>query len=103
MDIDFNGKVYLITGGASGIGAAVVHYLAQHNGSAVIADINDVAGKALVDQYPEQMRYLHTDVTQLSNLAAACELAVSAFGGLDGAVNSAGIGSLGNVAFPSRR
>ena len=50
MDIDFNGKVYLITGGASGIGAAVVHYLAQHNGSAVIADINEDAGEALVAQ-----------------------------------------------------
>lgn len=97
MHIDFENKVYLVTGGASGIGAAVVHYLAQHKGSAVIADINDEAGEKLVEQYPRQLRYLHTDVTQLSDLEAACELAVSTFGGLDGAVNSAGIGSLGSV------
>ena len=98
MHIDFEGKVYLVTGGASGIGAAVVHYLAQHNGSAVIADINDQAGAELVEQYPQQLRFLHTDVTQFTDLVAACELTVHAFGGLDGAVNSAGIGSLGTVA-----
>jgi meso-butanediol dehydrogenase/(S,S)-butanediol dehydrogenase/diacetyl reductase len=97
MDIDFTSKVYLVTGGASGIGAAVVQYLAQHGGRAVIADINDEAGTALAENYPEQLRYLHTDVTQLAHVEAACALAENDFGGLDGAVNSAGIGSLGNV------
>ncbi len=98
MNIDFSGKVYLVTGGASGIGAAVVHYLAQHHGRVVIADINDEAGAVLVAQYPQQLRYLRTDVTQFAQLEAACELADTAFGGLDGVVNSAGIGSLGNAA-----
>ena len=97
MHIDFSNKSYLVTGGASGIGAAVVHYLAQHDGRAVIADINDDAGAALVAQYPQQLRYLHTDVTQLAQVEAACALAEQAFGGLDGAVNSAGIGSLASV------
>ena len=44
MNIDFSNKVYLVTGGASGIGEAVVRYLAQHNGMAVIADIQEEAG-----------------------------------------------------------
>jgi meso-butanediol dehydrogenase/(S,S)-butanediol dehydrogenase/diacetyl reductase len=97
MNIDFTGKVYLVTGGASGIGAATVRYLATHGGSAVIADLNDAAGAALVEECPAQLRYLHTDVTQLAQVEAACALAEKTFGGLDGAVNSAGIGSLGTV------
>lgn len=97
MEIDFSKKVYLVTGGASGIGAAVVHYLAQRGGKAVISDINDEAGEALAAQYSGQVRYLHTDVTEFANLAAACALAEDVFGGLDGTVNSAGIGSLGNT------
>ena len=48
MNIDFSNKVYLVTGGASGIGEAVVRYLAQHNGMAVIADIQEEAGASLV-------------------------------------------------------
>lgn len=98
MHIDFSNKAYLVTGGASGIGASVVRYLATHGGHAVIADINDAAGAALVAEFPAQLRYQHTDVTQLAQLEAACALAEQTFGGLNGAVNSAGIGSLGNVA-----
>lgn len=97
MDINFENKVYLVTGGASGIGAAVVHYLAQHGANAVIADINDEAGTALTAQYPHQLRYLHTDVTDFSELVNACALAEEVFGGLDGAINSAGVGSLGTT------
>jgi meso-butanediol dehydrogenase/(S,S)-butanediol dehydrogenase/diacetyl reductase len=97
MQIDFSEKVYLVTGGASGIGAAVVQYLVQSKGKAVIADLNDEAGEALAAQHPDQLRYLHTDVTQLDHLVAACDLAEKEFGGLDGAVNSAGIGGLGSV------
>ena len=98
MNIDFKDKVYLVTGGASGIGAAIVRYLAQHNGKVVIADINDEAGAALVAQYPQQLRYLRTDVTQFAQLQAACDLADKTFGGLDGVVNSAGVGSMGTAA-----
>ena len=97
MNIEFNGKAYLVTGGASGIGAAVVHYLARHGGNVVVADINDEAGQQLVDSYPGQVAYHHTDVTDYSALEAACALAAERFGRLDGAVNSAGIGSLGNT------
>lgn len=97
MQIDFSGKAYLVTGGASGIGAAVVNYLASHGGKAIIADINDEAGAQMADQYPAQVEYIHTDVTDFSALEKACALAWEKFGRLDGAVNSAGIGSLGNT------
>ena len=97
MQIDFTGKAYLITGGASGIGAAVAHYLANHGSKAVIADLNDEAGNALAALYPGQLEYIHTNVTDFEALQKACDLAESRFGRLDGSVNSAGIGSLGNT------
>ena len=97
MNIDFSNKTFLVTGGASGIGEATVLYIAKHGGNAVIADINQAAGEALVKQFPEQLRFHATDVTQLDQLIAACELGSDTFGGLDGAVNSAGLGTLGNT------
>ena len=55
MQIDFTGKAYLVTGGASGIGEAAVRYIAEHGGQAVIADINDEAGEALASRFPDQL------------------------------------------------
>lgn len=97
MNIDFSTKAYLVTGGASGIGEAVVRYLAEHGGQAVIADINDQAGHALAACYPEQLVYVRTDVSEFSAVEKACSIAQQRFGRLDGAVNSAGIGGLGSV------
>lgn len=97
MQIDFTGKAYLVTGGASGIGEAVVRYIAEHGGQAVIADINDEAGEALAESFPQQLIYVRTDVTDFAAVEKACATAEQQFGRLDGAVNSAGIGSLGSV------
>ena len=97
MHIDFSNKAYLVTGGASGIGAAVVRYLAEHGAKAVIADIDDEAGRQLAEQFPDQLHYIQTDVTDFEALQKACNLAEEKFGRLDGAVNSAGIGSLGST------
>ncbi|WP_116364703.1 SDR family NAD(P)-dependent oxidoreductase [Parahaliea mediterranea] len=96
MDIDFSGTTHLVTGGASGIGAAVVRYLAGHGGRVVIADINDEHGSELAASWPGQVLYQRTDVCDIGQLEAACALAADTFGGLDGLVCSAGIGSLGN-------
>ncbi|TXS96150.1 SDR family oxidoreductase [Parahaliea maris] len=97
MNIDFSDHCYLVTGGASGIGAATVRYIARHGGAAVIADLNEDAATALVEEYPQKLRFHATDVTELTQLEAACQLAVDTFGGLDGAVNSAGLGSFGTT------
>lgn len=94
MQIDFSGRAYLVTGGASGIGAATVRYIAEHGGSAVIADLGDAS--ALEAAWPGRVCALRTDVTVPEQLEAACALGEARFGGLDGAVNSAGIGGFGN-------
>jgi meso-butanediol dehydrogenase/(S,S)-butanediol dehydrogenase/diacetyl reductase len=97
MDIDFSGKAYLITGGASGIGAAVATYLARHRGKAVIADINQDAALPLMQAYPDNLLFKQCDVTSFESLQGACTLAEKAFGRLDGAINCAGIMSMGDT------
>ena len=53
MKIDFTGKVAIVTGGAAGMGAALVRLLAESGGKVVIVDISDVAGLAVAEEIGE--------------------------------------------------
>jgi NAD(P)-dependent dehydrogenase (short-subunit alcohol dehydrogenase family) len=86
------GSVFLISGGASGLGAATARAFAEAGAQVVLADLNDAAGRALADELAPRARFVHTDVTDPSSTQAAVKAAVQAFGGLQGAVNCAGIG-----------
>jgi len=91
----FDGRVALITGGASGIGKATAQRIAAEGGSVVIADIQDDAGKAVVDELEAgggKATYVHLDVTDEVGWAAAVAATLEAFGRLDILVNNAGIG-----------
>ena len=81
-------SVFIVTGGASGLGAATARMLATNGGKVVIADVNK-AGAALAQELGG--RFHETDVTNEASARAAVELAVSAYGGLHGLVNCAGI------------
>ncbi|XP_024522025.1 momilactone A synthase-like [Selaginella moellendorffii] len=83
------GKVALITGGASGIGAATVKKFRAHGAEVIIADVQDSRGKALAAE--TGAHYTHCDVSQESQVAAAVDLAVSKFGSLGIMFNNAGI------------
>ena len=83
--------VFLITGGASGLGAATARLLAAEGGFVVIADTNRAAGGALVTELGASARFALTDVTNESDAQAAVDLAVSAFGHLHSLINCAGI------------
>jgi NAD(P)-dependent dehydrogenase (short-subunit alcohol dehydrogenase family) len=83
--------VFLVTGGASGLGAATARLLAAESGSVVIADTNRAAGDVLVAELGASARFAFTDVTNESNAQAAVDLAVSAFGHLHSLINCAGI------------
>ncbi|MGN6306180.1 MAG: SDR family NAD(P)-dependent oxidoreductase [Mesorhizobium sp.] len=106
MNIDrgreFAGKVALVTGGGSGIGAAICRTLAERGASVVVGDVNAEAAQATARELQAasggQAIGLAMDVAD----AAACEAAVRAatdrFGALHLAVNNAGIGTpRGNV------
>ncbi|MCC7268621.1 MAG: glucose 1-dehydrogenase [Caulobacteraceae bacterium] len=94
-----DGKVALITGGASGIGLGTTELFVAEGARVVVADLQDEKGAMLEQRFPEAVRYAHCDVTSEADIVAATALAASAFGGLDVLFNNAGIAGLpGGVA-----
>lgn len=89
MQID--GKVFLVTGGGSGLGAAVAEMIVGAGGKVVLVDINALAGAAMQETLGAAARFIKTDVTKDEDGRAAVAEAVSAFGRLDGLVNCAGV------------
>ena len=87
------GNTFLITGGGSGLGAATAEKLVAAGGNVVLADLNETAGKETEARLGKQARFIRTDVTDAASVQAAIKLAVDTFGGLQGAVNCAGIGT----------
>jgi NAD(P)-dependent dehydrogenase (short-subunit alcohol dehydrogenase family) len=83
--------VFLVTGAASGLGAGVACALAERGASVVLADVNAVAGADLCKRLGRKTGFIKTDVTSEKEGAAAVDLAKSAFGGLHGLVNCAGV------------
>lgn len=81
---------FLVTGGASGLGAACVRRLAAQGANIVIADVNDQAGQALAQELGARTRFAHTDVTDEASVQQAIDAAMS-FGPLGGVVQCAGI------------
>lgn len=90
--MDIRDSVFIVTGGSSGLGEATVETIVAAGGRAVIADINPTAGEALAARLGGATRFVKCDVTSEADGKAAVDLAVSAFGGLHGLVNCAGVG-----------
>lgn len=86
------GKVALITGGASGIGAACATLLAEEGAAVVITDLQDAKGEALAREIGGKARYLHHDVTSEDAWIEVVARVKTDFGRLDILVNNAGIG-----------
>jgi NAD(P)-dependent dehydrogenase (short-subunit alcohol dehydrogenase family) len=86
------GSTFLITGGASGLGAATARLFSVNGAHVVLADLSDAHGQALADELGPGARFVHTDVTDETSTRAAVDLAVSTFGAVNGAINCAGIG-----------
>src|SRR4051812_2041039 len=82
---------FLVTGGASGLGAATCRRLTAAGANVVIADLNAAAGEALVNELGAKAAFISTDVTSPQSAQAAIDTAIQRFGALDGLVNCAGI------------
>ncbi len=83
-------SVFLVTGGASGLGAATARMAAENGGKVVIADMQAEAGEKLAQELGG--RFVRCDVTAEADGKAAVDAAVKGLGGLHVLVNCAGIG-----------
>jgi len=89
--MQISSSVFLITGGASGLGAATARLLVSEGARVVLADVNEAQGNALAAELGAMTRFVRTDVTDEASAKAAVGVAQSAFGTLHGLVNCAGI------------
>ena len=91
-----DGKVAVVTGGANGIGQAIVELFAQNGMKVVIADISDEDGEKLVAKIKKEggeVSYHHTDVSSEESIADLMRFALETYGKLNVVVNNAGIGT----------
>ena len=86
------GKVAVVTGGASGFGAAILERFLAEGAQVVIADLEAERGCALAAAAPETTAFIRTDVTSAGDIRGMIDFAVERFGGLDILVNNAGVG-----------
>ena len=94
-----DGKVALITGGARGMGKSHVRHFVAEGARVVFGDVLDDRGEYVAAALGEQScRYVHQDVTDEADWAAATATATEAFGRLDVLVNNAGVLKFGSIA-----
>jgi NAD(P)-dependent dehydrogenase (short-subunit alcohol dehydrogenase family) len=90
----FTNEVFLVTGGGSGIGAAISKRLGREGAKVLVADLNEKSGRAIADEITAQggeAISTRVDVADEASVQAMVELATKKYGRLDGAVNNAAI------------
>jgi NAD(P)-dependent dehydrogenase (short-subunit alcohol dehydrogenase family) len=93
MGDELSGKVAIVTGGAGGLGGAMVDRFVEEGARVVIADVDDEHGEALAARLGDAAEFRHTDVADAEQVQAVVDATVAGFGGLHVMVNNAGISS----------
>lgn len=101
--VDLSGKSALVTGAASGIGRAIAEDLADHGARVLLADLNEVEGRAVADGISNAL-FRRADVSSRDDCQALVARAQEAWGGVDILVNNAGVQHVAPVEeFPENR
>jgi NAD(P)-dependent dehydrogenase (short-subunit alcohol dehydrogenase family) len=98
MQLDFNGRAGIVTGGASGIGEATARAFAKAGAAVMLADVQADLGEAVAQAIRNEggrAEFLPCDVSSEADVAAAVAGTVAAFGSLDFAFNNAGVTGTG--------
>lgn len=85
------GKVIVVTGGASGLGAATATHLVEQDAKVILVDMNQEQGNALQQQLGKQAEFVQLDVTDEQAVEAFFNHVENQYGQLNGLVNCAGI------------
>ena len=91
----FANKVAIVTGGASGIGAAFARRICKEGGQVMIADLDTARGEALADELGESTDFRTVEVSDADALLSLADDCATRFGGIDILYNNAGIGCFG--------
>jgi NAD(P)-dependent dehydrogenase (short-subunit alcohol dehydrogenase family) len=89
--MQIEGSTFIVTGGASGLGAATAQMIVDGGGRVVIADLKDDEGRACATALGGAARFVHTDVADEASGKAAIAAAIDTFASVHGLVNCAGI------------
>jgi NAD(P)-dependent dehydrogenase (short-subunit alcohol dehydrogenase family) len=91
--MDINGKVAVITGGASGLGRATVERFAGQGAKCAILDMNEEKGAALAEKLGDGVIFINTNVTEEDSVVNAINQTMEAFGAIHVCCNYAGTGN----------
>jgi 3(or 17)beta-hydroxysteroid dehydrogenase len=91
------GKVVIVTGGASGIGKQDVLVLAGEGARVVIADLNEDGGRSLAREIGDAAMFVRHDISSEDNWKSVIAATQDRFGRLDGLVNNAGVLVMGSI------
>jgi NAD(P)-dependent dehydrogenase (short-subunit alcohol dehydrogenase family) len=100
MALDFNGKVALVTGAASGIGRTCAQFYAREGAKVVVSDVDESGGLEtvrLIEQSGGQAMFIKTDISDPADCEKLVSQTVERYGRLDYACNNAGIGGEQNL------
>jgi NAD(P)-dependent dehydrogenase (short-subunit alcohol dehydrogenase family) len=91
MANELDGKIAIVTGGATGIGRGIVELFVEEGARVVIADLDEAAGCRLAEELGGRTRFKRTEVAEREQMQALVDYALAEFGDLDVMVNNAGV------------
>jgi NAD(P)-dependent dehydrogenase (short-subunit alcohol dehydrogenase family) len=95
--MQLNGRTVLVSGGASGLGAATAEMIVAAGGRVIIADISESTGLAHARHLGSAAEFVRTDVTKSDDVQRVVDAAVQRFGAIHGVVCAAGVGTAERV------
>ena len=91
MSNELEGKVAIVTGGASGLGEGLARRFATEGAKVLIGDVDRDGGEALAAEIGADAHFVEADVSDIDQVGALVSTAVERFGGLHVMVNNAGV------------